>query len=57
MRPSAKQRFAKHILVATRNRLLLDNGLVNTRYRGNGYADYNRPTGQACVLSAVRTES
>jgi hypothetical protein len=28
--------------MATRNRLLLDNGLVNKHYRGNGYSGYNR---------------
>jgi hypothetical protein len=39
---SARQRFAKHIPMATRNRPLLDNGLVNTHSRGKGYADYNR---------------
>jgi hypothetical protein len=39
--------------VATQNRLLLDNGMVNTHYRGNRYTDYNRQTVQVCVLFAV----
>jgi hypothetical protein len=41
---------ASLILVATCNRSLLGNGLVNTHSRGNGYADYNRQTVQVCVV-------
>jgi hypothetical protein len=52
MMHESRQRFAKHIPVIAQNRLLLDNGLVNTHSHGNRYANYNRQTVRLGVFYA-----